>query len=77
MPVERLCGLLSRYTGKKESHQVRSSINFNSIQAVFIREMLRPQKYKPIDEGLKLTTCYETVEMNPLRAQLDGAMAIF
>lgn len=27
------------------------------FRLVFIREMWRPQKYEPIDEGLKLTTC--------------------
>lgn len=54
------------HTGKGQSHQTRSPINFNSIQNVFIREMLGPQNYEPIDEGLMLTTCDGTEETNPV-----------
>lgn len=54
------------YIGGKESHQMKSLVSFNSIQAVLIRKILGPQKYEPIGKGLKLTACDGTVEMNPV-----------
>lgn len=54
------------YIGGKESHQIRSLVNFNSIQAILIRKILGPQKYEPIGKGLKLTIWDGTVEMNPV-----------